>query len=786
MNYWTTPPYKFDMNPATPVRTNLTGFVGGSYNVSNGAYDSNGNLLFSIVNTGVYGPTGSYCGKLGGYNLAGCDEAYTELSAEIAIVPIPGTCKQFYVIYAMDNPIGDCPLLYCKVDCSGTTPVVINHQNVWVYCPPDYVYTLEPEGYFIGGGGLDWTSFAVSKVYTGSGATEQRFLFFTSFYGIYRSYITSTGISQPELVADARTIGLSSADFEGYEAELSWGSNLFAWVSKPYSGSVGAVHTIGINPLSGDDVIGSLKNYSIAGAKGIEFTNSTGITPTLYVSRTGGISKINTSTDVITPVTIFSTGIDLSNTFLEYGKNGKIYGVSPTYSSGSLVATTLVGIASNDAITTVDAGFDSRYTYYVSPGIFTLPDQIDGENYTSNIVPPAISLAGFRINNITPSSSCANASNYYNCTAMNFTPVYSAGTPAQYKIEIKATDDNCNPITGTGYINYNPNGYWTSGQPAANLDLRTLTDASGLNLGNITGKVNVKYTVRDFCNNESTRNYKIQVSGAPAPGIVLEIYNSASPQNYLQPAHTINSAVNVGCYSPGYRISNSTGMISYYRVDIDEINSQSGAIITHVYDRTINIDGVSGLTLENLNSYCVSSAVWPVNPGIGACTVDGAIPDDDAPSTGYSGYTGYFGYNNGQYSMHRYFKLTVYVGNVCDEVSDYSYLHVTTYNKHQAFTVINDNEPFNTEIAEQGNIIIVFPNPATSTVTFEINCNSDTRYTLEFYDMYGRNVMKSAVNGLLFAGSNTKTCNISNLAPGTYTYLLITDNHTAKGLIIKQ
>ncbi len=136
--------------------------------------------------------------------------------------------------------------------------------------------------------------------------------------------------------------------------------------------------------------------------------------------------------------------------------------------------------------------------------------------------------------------------------------------------------------------------------------------------------------------------------------------------------------------------------------------------------------------------------------------------------------------------MNRYFKLTVYIGNVCDEVSDYSYLHVTAYNKHSAFTVNDENNPVGPEAGNSGNIVNVFPNPAANTVTFEINSSSDTRYTLEFFDMYGRNVMKTAGNDRLIEGRNTKTCDISKLAPGTYTYLIITENNTAKGLIIKQ
>lgn len=783
MNYWTTPPYKFNLNPATPMRSTLPGLISplDPYGVANGAYDQNGNLLFYVKGNNVYGSSGfTPVGKLGGYNLSDCYYRRNTVSSEVAIVPIPGSCRQFYVIYGMASISDGYVMLYCKVDCSGSTPVVINWRNVQVSCPPNPLI-LEPEGFFIAFGSLMHNSFAVSKIYTGTGATAKRYLFSTFWDGINRSIISNTGITGPILIANSKQLGLNMFfDYDGSEAELSWGSNKYAWIGEATEyGENNMVHVIGINSLGAWD--NTIQNYSIPGATGIEFNNSTSAYPLLYVSGTNGITKINTQTQTMTSVTL-PANINLSHTFLEYGKNNKIYGISPTYDplSGDLTATTLVGIASNDAITSLDAGFNSFYNTLME-NAFTLPDQVDGDDYNQFNGNPIVTLTGFTINNGIPSTNCNSVTNYFNCNPINFTPIYTGGTPTKYKFEIKATDANCNLLTGSGYINYNPGGLtWTTGQPATNLDLRTLTDGAGLNLGNISGKVYIKYTISDGCSYETTKNYTIMVSGAPQPNIVLEILNSSNNQTYQAPSHAITTPVNVGTYTLGYRINNSTGLITYYRAVIDEVAS-TGSFIKNIYDRTIVISGASGLTYEGLNSYCINSLVWPVNPGFSNCTT--GIPDDSPLSVvGYNGYTGYFGYTNGLYSYHRYFKLTVTIGNECSSSTDYSYLYVNERNK-SADTGVNTEIP-DLDLSS-ATTVSVYPNPSSDYVTFMINNRNEDRLTIELTDIYGRTIIQLMHNEFLPAGESKRSYNISALLTGVYVYRLKTTTSALNGQFTK-
>lgn len=749
MNYWTTPPYKFNMNPSTPTRTNIPpGFS--SYEVANGAYDQAGNLLFYVIDGNIVAANGNGVGNLGNYTVG--LTTYDYLQAEIGIVPIPGTCRQFYVIYAMDNPAQNCVLLYVKVDCSGATPVV-TYNNWW-------------EGFFIGYGGLDRTSFAISKIYDGEGLSAKRYLYSTSMDGIYKYIISSTSIASGDLTAPRAQLNLNYNNFEGLEAELSWNRDIFAWID-PIGGKV---QTIRLYP-NGAFIPGSLVSYSLGGAKGIEFTNDLS-NPYLYVTYPFGIRKINTATQTTSLIKGLA-GVNLSKSFLEYGKNGKIYGVSPTYDTqGNLIATTLVGIASNDTYSTVNAGFDSRYYVNLNDLVFTLPDQIDGDDYNYFFGNPYIVVANFTLNNITPSTSCSGATNFYSCASISFNASYSGGSyPSEYKFEIRATDANCNIITGQNNINYNSG--WVTGQPAPDLDLRDFKDNNNLSLGNITGKVNVKYSIRDACGNESSKNYTILISSAPQPSIVLEIYNKSNPQTYLTPSHSISSPVNVGSASLGYRINNSTGLISYYKVQVDEVSS-SGAFVKNIVEQTFTTNGVSGLTYENLNNYCARETAWPANPGFGSCNYTNPI---------YNGYSGYFSYSNGLYSWQHYFKLTVTVGNICGESTDYSYLYVETRNNK---TLEYNGEAENNISIGKNDDITFYPNPTGNSLNFVFNLTKDSRITIELTDMSGRSVRSLLRNEILPMGNSTKSYNINDLKPGLYIYRVISESFNKNGILTKE
>ena len=734
------------MTTTTPSSTVLPGPGFTSYSVANGAYDDAGNLLFYVQDYSIMGPTGQSVGILRSY-VSEWGSVYGMLNTEINIVPIPGTCRQFYVIYGMDDPVGSSAVLYVKVNCSGLAPVVTYGQ----YGRP----------FMVGGysSGLDNVGMAVSRVVSGSGSTEKRFLFTVGNGNISRSEITNTGISDGVVVVDDNNPEFVQVGFETHEAELSWGGIYFAWSSW----NKGKVHIIRLNSL-GEYVPGSLQSYSIPGAKGIEFTWHV-TDPKLYVSGSNGLTQILTSNQ---SQSLVPTGaFDLTNTHLEYAKNNRIYGISLTYNvQGELVATTMVGLNwFNNSFTSVNAGFDSRYIISgaYTNGVFTLPDQIDGENYAYFNGTPAVRISNFTLNGSVPVGNCDEGGfgNYCQNSALSFNASYSSGTPVRYKFDIQAVNWDCSVITGEGLMNYH--GGWTNGTPVANLDLRSLS-SNGISLGNCPGGFNkITYSVMDACGEISTYSKVINMYVPIPPVVALEIYNKNNPQNYLPPSKNISFPVLSGSASIGYRINNSTGTITSLTVLIEQVSPNYKLI----YNKTTNINGVNNLTYENLNNYCISSEVWSPYTGFEYCNTGN-----------YTGWNGYFSFTNGLFSYNNTFKLTVSVGNQCGSSTNWSYLKVNSIGNKKSIADIETGDEWAADLS-------VYPNPASDQITVHFNNHSEEHFQIDIVDMTGRKVFLLLPETKIGKGIFEKSFDISKLQSGIYSYRIKSDTGIKAGLISK-
>lgn len=758
---WTTPPKKWNMTTSTPSSTSLPGGAS-AYSVANGAYAEDGSLLFYVQDNEIRDDAGDIAGYLPNYQTSSdCESALSIIDAEIAIVPIPGACKSFYVIYGLHGHMSPSKLFYIEVDCSSGSPVITFDETVYVNCFEDYVPSDQPFLIENHGGTVN-VAFAVSKVYTGSGASAERFLFSVGAYGISRSIISSSGISSGTLTTNT-TLGLTASfDFEGIEAEISWGSNYFAW-----SSANGKVFTINIDPSNGDYVLYSTETYSVSGAKGIEFSNSTG-NPYLYVAAASDLKRINTSNQTYSS---FSWGgsNDLSNTFLEYGKNGRIYGVSPIYSGSTLTGSKLIPIVSTSVLTGITADIDSRYVSNSSSiyGIFTLPDQIDGEDYTYFNGLPKVTLTNFTLNSNIVSDVCDNGTDKY-CqnAAILFDATYSGGTPSEYNLMIQAYDGNtCSPtqLTGGSYINYQSG--WQSGVLTNGTDLRTLTDGNSLNLGNITGTVKITYSIKDVCGTESTYARYIQIYDPVPLSIDLEIESDGTP-NWVSPSKNISSPVSVGTYSLSYRVNNSTGTLSQLTVLIEEVDN-TGSFIQTIYNKTINTTNLASLADEGLNALCIGS--FTCSAGTTPCS---------------GGYTGYFGCDNGANSYGNYYKITVTLSNLCGSSSDWSYFYVGSYSMPVNPNVTQRQQQKQVETLDN-NSLNIYPNPVTNQLTIEFNQSTDDVVEISLTDVLGKQatVLMSSTN--VKKGNFNQTFDVSTLPAGLYSYQIKTSNTIQTGMISK-
>ncbi len=490
------------------------------------------------------------------------------------------------------------------------------------------------------------------------------------------------------------------------------------------------------------------------------------------------MTQILTSNQTLSSV---STGIyNLTSTFLEYGKNNRIYGISPTINNSGgqpvLTSTELVGIAvSNNALSATNLGVDSRYNIGLSSlqtDIHTLPDQIDGENYNYLNGLPYVTVADITINNTAQAPICDEGfpvSDVCQNQSINLNATYSGGVPAQYRIEIYSIDVECSRTTVANSIGYV--GPWIRGIAPANLDLRTLTDANGKNLSNCnSGQISIIYSVRDACGNVSSKQAIINLVVPVPVSLALQIYDYNNPQTYLNPSQNIANPVNVGAASLGFRINNSTGNITNLTVKIEEVNSTTGAPVKLIYNVTSNVNGVSGLTYVNLNNYCIPASVWSPVTGLGVCS---------------GGYTGYFSYTNGQLSFNRYFKLTVTVGNQCSSSTNSSFLYINSQTSRFMSPAAQTEE--NNSTTNFGNkYFAVFPNPSSNSITFEMDVEQKEDYRIEIIDPLGRVVKTVMQSTTLEKGDFSKTVDISELTNGIYFYNINSITGSRSGIITKQ
>lgn len=703
---WTTPPQIIGMTTSTPVTTLINGAPNFQYGVANGAYDNSGNLLFYVSDYTVYSSNSTQIGLLSPFH---------DLLPEVAIVPVPGTCKQFYVIYGRSKNLGDASLHYVKIDCSTSTPVMITQNGTPWEIPNVF--------------GVNSLGIAVSKIFSGSNGTAKRYLYAVGSFKLFKCEISSTGISAGIEIASDATLSLPNVnDWLSIETELNSNRSYLAW-----SNPNGYVHVIGLD-VNGN-FNGIIQNYYITGAKGIEFNLS--VSPYLFVSGTNGITRITISNQTVTNFS--SAPYDLSNSQLEYGKNNKIYGISNT----ALGGVQLVGFLQNNTFSAITAGFNSWYDDN-SPltNFYTLPDQIDGEDYNDFFGIDQVIVSSFAINGDVPISICDEGTFTTFCQnqAMIFSANYSQGSVSAYKFNIQSVTSACDILTGSEYINYT--GNWVNGTPSPSLDLRTLTDINGHNLSNTGGLAKITYTVIDACGNTSAISKVVRMYVSLQPSIALEIYNMNSPQNYLQPSHLISSPIQVGTASIGFRINNSTGTITSYTVIIDEVSS-SGRFIKNIYNQSKNVLGVSNLTYENLNNYCVNSTIWSPYSGFTSCT-----------SPTYNGYTGYFSYSNGLLTYNKYYKLTVTVSNICSSSTNYSYLYVSSIG----------NKTVVAEIAEgtmkTEDVFQITPNPASDFLY--LSNLKEGKSKIEIFDLTGRNLITK------FLSEKDKMIDVTSLRAGTY------------------
>ncbi len=768
MNYYAMPPQKLTVTTGFVPTALYSGAPStDAYQVSNGAYSPTGQLLFFIKNDGVYNASGTYVGELGGYfsGQSLCSSYYTQILGEVAIVPIPGSCTDYYAIYTKVSPgasTGSC--FYVKISCvSGVVTVTNQSGPHTTSCTGGGGFISMYQGYTIGAGGC----IAVSKIASGSGSTAKRYLYVASVAnGVTQYEITNTGIAS--VSSFGTIVGISLSDYAGYELDLSPDQKWLAFSNHTSATAGTKVFALQLNILNGN-YNNYFQSYSLNAIKGVEFDNAT-VYPNLYVAGgttgTNVLAKINLNTAVQTNITVGTN--DFSNTFLELAKNGYMMAITP--GTGSIKRLSKIHPTTN-AITSQNLNSNSSHTYAQMGNVYTLPDQVDGEDYTGFIGQQYVALTGITINGTSLNGDCDQGfpyPNIYNCNAMNLNATYynniSAGS--EYKIDITASACG-QPVTGAGLLNYT--GSWISGAVPANYDIRSLTDVNGYKLLTATGQHLVTVSVKDACGNITTKMNSFTVLSSLV-STNLEIYDYTNPGVYLSVSHSVGSPRLVGTATMGFRVNNSTGNFTSMEVKVDKY--VSGVFSGNVFTQSKAYSGTTALTYEALNNYCVptSAYAWASLPGISgnACTV--------TSPTSYSGEKGFFAYTNGLYSYNNTYMLTITLSNPCSSSSEYSFIKPVGINQRLGYAA-------NEEMGANSNALFVYPNPANSLVNFNLTNEVDDVYTIELFDVVGKKMATITHNTALNKGDNTIEFNTNALPNGTYTYKVSSTTINKTGLL---
>ena len=294
-------------------------------------------------------------------------------SFQTAIVPVPGLCQRYYIIYPLVSNYS-AAVGYAEVDCSGATPVLVSNTR---YTDPATTSNGQPTTfrYYPNAVGIaisrlqpDGTRFLYS---TGGGPVRRVTLLNGGGFG------GGTTMSTPSTSGGMGGRGEVELSPDGYTLAFVVGSgNSYACILD--------VRTIG-NPV--------VPMPNSGNATGLEFSADS---KRLFTVTGGAMSVYNLATGGRTAI----AGTYGTNAQIEMAFDGNMYSVG---TAGALLAINPTTLAvSTPALPATD-----QISCTLAGGYY-LPDQIDGEDYSLNVSsdPPSVSLLvidGLNINaNTTP------------------------------------------------------------------------------------------------------------------------------------------------------------------------------------------------------------------------------------------------------------------------------------------------------------------------------------------------------------------------------------------------
>ncbi|RMG75690.1 MAG: hypothetical protein D6722_00570 [Bacteroidetes bacterium] len=271
---------------------------------------------------------------------------------------------------------------------------------------------------------------------------------------------------------------------------------------------------------------------------------------------------------------------------------------------------------------------------------------------------------------------------------------------------------------------------WQNGPLPIIQDLRNLPGLNGDVLGTTPGDYIVEAAVRNNCNTDNpfSRSFWLRIEPIPGPLAVGFTINNGLTGIPCAPTKTLPGCA-TGNYAASLNLSNSTGPIDWYRLQIVEVNCTTGIEMDEVHNEQYPLSTpISSLTAISLNGLVIN------------------------------GQTGYFLNRAG-----RCYKLTVTIGTFCAEVSDWSYFQIECcYREAKPLVTYQATSP-----------LIISPNPIGDAFFAEYALPPEAQISqgrLSILDATGRIVWQETLS--LGVPDNTQRWKVSvpSLPAGVYAY----------------
>lgn len=712
---WLLPPHQISFTPSG-ASANASAVSGGNYSVANGAFDEQGNLLFYVKDGSVYNAANGFVGLL----LSG-------LNPEVAIVPKPGTCDQYYLISWETQAFIGTDLVYATVTVSGGAVSLSG--------------TTKLSGGFIHMNGL-----AVSDPIN---AEMDRYLYTVSEVGIDQYHINSGGIDFVQVIAnqsDFNDFGVGAYAHDTPEAELA--GNCIAWgsmIGDPYA-FVAIFHP---NTFALQDILTLPLPHEDLRVAGIEFANGGNRVYVSTYSLSGeftedeGVYFFDADDEFREAKPCQIEGEErYSKTHLEKARDGNIYLVSE---SGKL---SYFHPSQNDiSVSPLNITLGAIGSF-VPQDLYTLPDQMDDDDYGSFTGYPVATIDGITINAqaLPQLPPPGGPPAFFNCQAIDLDANASGGD--EYRILAYSTDADGDPDTGPGKWDYI--GNWVS-NIIFPVDMLNLPGASGTHLQNNANggqTYAVEVQGRNQCKTIVSEVGQFALETTPTPTSIDLVINRGNGDSSSACPNILNPCL-VSATGGSFTLGNSTGTIDYYRIDaIEEVDCNTGQVLATIHTETSNNTNFNQVvSARNFNNITVSS----------------------------TGQQGYFTAN----AFEKCYKMTVSIGNTCGETSAHTYLYFIDQFRLANPDLAIEQAPY------QSDQLQLSPNPTSGMAMLNLELSEAQALDLQILNANGQVVLHPLVREWAEAGTQRRKLNLAALPPGVYLWRMQMGQEIKTGRLIK-